>query len=82
MKLHEFRLLDYDERSMLQDALSMYKPRLEAFAKANKAHAFDKNRLARCEALLLRLSQTECQPGGCEYCNADRARAAESYYDE
>ena len=37
---------------------------------------------ATVHALLIRLSRTECQPGGCEYCNEDRRREADERRDE
>ena len=63
MKLHEFRLETYDERFTLMcalDALSLAR-RQDKFFKQYHAPAL--------EALKLRLSRTQCQPGGCEYCS-------------
>ncbi len=57
MKLDEFRLETYDERATLLHALSVLQSeRLDHLTKAT------------AEALLLRLSRTQCQPGGCDYC--------------
>jgi hypothetical protein len=68
-KLNEFRLETYDERSVLCTALQLYRNR----------YLGDK---ATVHALLIRLSRTECQPGGCEYCNEDRRREADEWRDE
>lgn len=59
-ELGDFRLESYEERSVLLSALDLlraYRPE-------------DYNTAIR-EALALRLSRTKCQPGGCEYCDAD-----------
>lgn len=76
-KLKDFHLESYDERFVLMLALG-YLP---------------KDTRQRYEdvvnALKIRISRTECQPGGCEYCNADRAReeserrdAEDEYYQQ
>lgn len=59
MKLKDFRLENYEERSILQTALQLYKHR----------EGYDPAEWPIVEALALRLSRTECQPGGCEWCN-------------
>jgi hypothetical protein len=59
-RLEDFRLVNYEERSRLLSALDLYR----------KQWGSDEE----LDALVLRLSRTECQPGGCEYCNEDRAR--------
>lgn len=67
MTLDEFRLETYDERSLLITALQLLReerPYVDADAR---------------DALLLRLSRTECQSGGCSYCNADRAREEDEW---
>jgi hypothetical protein len=56
-KLEEFRLESYDERSTLQHALTYL-----------RSHDPDNFYKPHVEALLTRLSRTECQPGGCSYC--------------
>jgi hypothetical protein len=56
MKLNEFRLDTYDERSVLQYALEL----LRAYRPDNHPEIVN--------TLLVRLSRTQCQPGGCEYC--------------
>jgi hypothetical protein len=65
MKLDEFRLETYDERSVLSTALKVYQ------------HRYPGDNKATVTALLIRLSRTECQEGGCQYCNADRAKEAD-----
>lgn len=57
MKLNEFRLETYDERSALQYALQLMQ--------SERPDNFYKEQV---ETLLLRISRTQCQPGGCEYC--------------
>ena len=57
-KLGEFRLKSYDERSMLQTAMYLFRDRYP-----------DSPHKGAIEDLLIRLSKTECQPGGCEICN-------------
>ncbi len=64
-KLKEFRLDDYEERSLLIGALGCFRIHHPDSYYINNG-AFDK--------LMQRLSQTECQPGGCSYCNEERAR--------
>jgi len=56
MKLNEFRLDTYDERSVLQYALELMRAR----------HPDDHPEIVN--TLLVRLSRTQCQTGGCEYC--------------
>jgi len=56
IKLEEFRLESYDERMLLINALCYY------------AHKIMPGQEATLEALENRLSKTQCQPGGCEYC--------------
>ncbi len=57
MKLDEFRLETYDERFVLTLALAYFKglPQYDEYRGV-------------VEALSMRLSRTQCQPGGCEYC--------------
>jgi hypothetical protein len=56
MKLEEFKLESYDERMVLVMALVYYQSR-------------NPDMLPEAvEALAKRLSQTQCQPGGCPYC--------------
>jgi len=62
IKLNEFRLESYEERSAVQTALRLLR------------HHHPDDDKAAVAALLIRLSRTECQEGGCEYCNAERAR--------
>lgn len=69
-KLNEFRLETYEERSVLCTALQLYQDR------------YPGDNDATVRALLIRLSRTECQPGGCEYCNEDRRREADERRDE
>lgn len=57
MKLNEFKLETYDERSALQYALQLL-----------RSERPDNCYEIQVEALLLRLSRTQCQPGGCDYC--------------
>jgi hypothetical protein len=57
--------LTYDERSTLVTILSI--------AREEIASRFPRQ-LENLEAITLRVSRLECQPGGCPYCNADRAR--------
>lgn len=59
-RLQDFRLETYDERSVLLSALTMYR--------AHHAELFDGEKRA-LETVTLRLSRTECQPGGCQYCD-------------
>ena len=56
IKLEEFRLETYAERSALQSALTLWKskyPELETEA---------------VDTLLTRISQTQCMEGGCSLC--------------
>jgi len=65
-KLKDFRLVNYEERSRLLSALDLYRQRW--------------GRDEELDALVHRLSRTECQPGGCAMCNAERAREEADYY--
>jgi len=58
-KLEDFRLLSYDERSILGTALLLYRDR------------YPESYPAIVEALSLRLSRTECQAGGCSMCRPE-----------
>ena len=60
-KLEDFRLQVHEERSLLLSAVHHYRVWLEQ-------HNISSQEL---EALILRLSRTECQPGGCSLCNPD-----------
>jgi hypothetical protein len=71
-KLEDFRLETYEDREMLITGLELYRDRY-------KSRWLEKEK-ARVEALLLRLSRTECQHGGCAHCNPDRAREEAEYY--
>jgi len=56
MKLNEFHLESYNERHVLQMAVGLYQARYpDMYAE-------------EADSLALRLSRTQCQPGGCEYC--------------
>jgi hypothetical protein len=56
LKLEEFRLESYDERLVLVLALGYYQQRCpDMYPEAAKA-------------LAKRLSSTQCQLGGCQYC--------------
>ena len=66
MKLDEFRLEDYAERHILQVALMLY-----------RRHYVDMDKEI-VDALALRLSRTQCQPGGCEYCEDYEPSRSES----
>jgi len=70
LKLNEFHLESYSERSALQTALEYFRAeRLKQYPEYQTA----------VQDLLVRLSRTECQEGGCPYCNADRAREEEEW---
>lgn len=56
MKLNEFRLETFREREALQYALLKVR---------DGAPAWHREAI---EALSARLSRTQCQPGGCQYC--------------
>jgi hypothetical protein len=71
LKLNEFRLKTYAERAVLSTALQLYQARYAP-------HGSERTTL---KTLLQRLSRTECQPGGCPYCNADRAREQNARVD-
>lgn len=59
LKLSEFHLASYDERSALNYALGMLDlSRVPHYAEA-------------VATLKARLSHTECQPGGCDICRPD-----------
>ena len=65
MKLNEFRLETYDERFTLMCALDELRKR-----ERNLDDRFYQNIHKRSlEALALRLSRTQCQPGGCSFCD-------------
>lgn len=73
LKLNEFHLDSYSERSVLQTALSYFQSeRLEMYPEYKEA----------VENLMVRLSRTECQEGGCPYCNDDRAREEREWRDD
>lgn len=57
MKLSDFRLQTYNEREALNYAL------LKLDGDCPEWHR------AALDALLTRLSRTQCQPGGCELCS-------------
>lgn len=78
MKLNEFKLETYDERFTLMCALEALRSREQV----RDDSFYQKYHKPAVDALLLRISQTECQPGGCEYCNADRAAEAMERYDD
>lgn len=59
LKLNEFHLESYDERSALGLALDLFD--VARYPEYKEAVA----------ALKLRLSRTECQPGGCSICRPD-----------
>ena len=59
-KLNEFRLETYDERAALLYAITVMKA-------ARPDYLYTKE----IDALALRLSRTECQPGGCSYCSGE-----------
>jgi hypothetical protein len=72
LKLNEFHLASYSERSVLATALHYFSAdHLEMYPEYKTA----------VKDLLVRLSRTECQEGGCPYCNADRAREEEEWRD-
>jgi hypothetical protein len=66
MKLNEFRLETYDERHVLQMAICLYR----------SWHPDMYSEVA--DALAVRLSRTQCQPGGCEYCEDYEPSRSES----
>lgn len=57
--------LSYEERSTLLTILAVAR---EEITSRYPEH------LEMLEAITLRVSRLECQPGGCPYCNADRAQ--------
>jgi len=59
IRLDEFRLETYDERFVLGIALDLYRARYPGLHKE------------AVEALLTRVSRTQCQPSGCEHCRPD-----------
>ena len=59
MKLNDFRLETFDERSLLNYALASI-----------ERDCPDWYRTA-LHALQLRISRTQCSPGGCEYCDEE-----------
>lgn len=74
-KLKDFRLESYGERSMLQNAIDLLRSR-------NDRLGWMKGEKEMADAIALRLSRTECQPGGCPYCNEDRAREEAERYED
>ncbi len=60
MKLSEFRLETYDERWVLIYALQVIRGENELPYQSETI-----------DALLTRLSLTQCQSGGCQYCGED-----------
>lgn len=62
--------LSYEERSALLTILNV--------ARAEISARYPEH-LEMLEAITLRVSRLECQPGGCPYCNADAAAAQEEY---
>ena len=60
LKLEEFTLKSYDERQVLLLALTYWESHM-ADDWPNLAEALN--------ALQLRVANTICQPGGCEYCS-------------
>jgi hypothetical protein len=59
MRLEEFRLKSYKEREVLMLALTYF----ESYRSSdwpNLKEALDE--------LQIRIARTQCQPGGCEYC--------------
>lgn len=65
LKLEDFRLETYTEREVLMTALSLF----ERWAGRYPFH------IGAVNALRERLARTECQPGGCEYCNGEEAQS-------
>lgn len=65
--------LSYEERSRLLTMLSMVRPEV----RARYPEYID-----TLDSIVLRVSRLECQPGGCPYCNADRAREESEWRDE
>lgn len=59
MKLEEFRLETYEERSVLQYALVILRARDPAVYKLYQQSV---------DTLLTRLSSTQCREGGCSFC--------------
>jgi hypothetical protein len=68
LKLNEFHLKSYDERSVLLTALRYFHDeQLEKYPEYKTAF----------EDLFVRVSRTECQPGGCSYCNEEEWRSSQ-----
>lgn len=65
-KLEDFHLESYEERSVLIYALTRFREVLDRHPEYKDA----------VNALLLRVSRTECQPGGCSYCYDDETAKA------
>ena len=63
MKLEDFRLESYDERHVLQMAISLYRDRYSDMYREV------------ADALALRLSRTQCQPGGCDLCSDEPSQS-------
>jgi hypothetical protein len=66
MKLDEFRLESYDDRHVLQMAIALYRDRYPDMYRET------------VDALALRLSRTQCQPGGCDLCEDYEPSRSES----
>lgn len=65
--------LSYEERSALLTILGLARPEVSS--------EFPEY-LDILHAIMTRVSRLECQPGGCPYCNADRAREESERYDD
>jgi len=61
MKLDEFRISSYEERSAL--LVAIYVARME--------RSDDEPYQKIWSELITRISQLECQPGGCSYCTGE-----------
>jgi len=70
MKLEDFRLETYNERMAMQHALLRL-----------RSDDPDSLHKAAIDALLLRLSKTQCQPGGCQYCDGSQEDQHEDRID-
>jgi hypothetical protein len=64
--------LSYEERSQLLTILYL------AHSEIASSHP---ECLEMLDMITQRVSRLECQPGGCPYCNADRAREESERYD-
>ena len=65
--------LSYEERSRLLTFLTLAGP---------EVHERYPEYVETFQAITQRISRLECQPGGCPYCNADRAREESEWRDE